>query len=84
MPATGSWIEINAHITDVNEIHDVTINITSDYATSQEDLEFIFDHIHDSEFNVDTSFIADIPSRSMVNYTVEILAKSISRDSNSE
>ena len=74
MPATGSLVEINAIITDHDEVHDVTINITSDYAPSPAAIEIFFDHIHNTTFNIDTSFISDIPSGSMANYTVQISA----------
>ena len=84
MPATGSTIEINAAITDDDEVHDVTINITSDYSTDPASIEIIFDHIHNTVFNVDTSFIADIPSGSMANYTIQISAEDMSGNSNSE
>ena len=84
MPATGSIVEINADITDDDEVHDVTINITSDYSTDPASIEIIFDHIHNTVFNVDTSFIADIPSGSMANYTIQISAEDISGNSNSE
>ena len=84
MPATGSIVEINAAITDDDEVHDVTINITSDYSTDPESIEIIFDHIHNTVFNVDTSFIADIPSGSMANYTIQISAEDMSGNSNSE
>ena len=75
MPATGSTIEINANITDDDQVHDVTINITSDYSPSPAAIEIFFDHIHNTSFNIDTSFIADIPSGSMANYTVQISAE---------
>ena len=84
MPTTGSIVEINAAITDDDEVHDVTINITSDYSTDPASIEIIFDHIHNSVFNVDTSFIADIPSGSMANYTIQISAEDMSGNSNSE
>ena len=84
MPGTGSIVEINAAITDDVEVHDVTINITSDYSTEPALIEIIFDHIHNTVFNVDTSFIADIPSGSMANYTIQISAEDMSGNSNSE
>ena len=77
-------LQINAIITDDDEVHDVTINITSDYSTDPASIEIIFDHIHNSVFNVDTSFIADIPSGSMANYTIQISAEDMSGNSNSE
>ena len=84
MPTTGSIVEINATITDNDEIHDVTINITSDYSANPESIEMIFDHIHKTVFNVDTSFIADIPSGSMANYTIQLSAEDMSGNTNSE
>ena len=84
MPATGSIVEINAAITDDDEVHDVTINITSDYSADPASIEIIFDHIHNTVFNVDTSFIAEIPSGSMANYTIQISAEDMSGNSNSE
>ena len=84
MPATGSIVEINATITDDDEVHDVTINITSDYSTEPASIEIIFDHIRNTVFNIDTSFIADIPSGLMANYTIQISAEDMSGNSNSE
>ena len=84
MPATGSIVEINAAITDDDEVHDVTINITNDYSTEPASIEIIFDHIHNTVFNVDTSFIANIPSEEMANYTIQISAEDMSGNSNSE
>jgi hypothetical protein len=84
MPATGSLVDIHATISDHDEVHDVTINITSDYSTDPASIEIIFDHIHNTVFNVDTSFIADIPSGSMANYTIQISAKDMSGNSNSK
>ena len=84
MPAPGSIVEINATITDNDEITDVIINITSDYSANEESIKMIFDHIHKTVFNVDTSFIADIPSGSMANYTIQVSAEDISGNNNSE
>ena len=84
MPTTGSIVEINATITDNDEIHDVIINITSDYSANPESIEMIFDHIHKTVFNVDTLFIADIPSGSMANYTIQVSAEDMSGNNNSE
>ena len=83
IPTTGSIVEINAAITDDDDVHDVTINITNDYSTEPASIEIIFDHIHHTIFNVDTSFVADIPSGSMANYTIQISAEDISGNSNS-
>ncbi len=65
-----------------DEVHDVTINIISDYSTEPTSLEIIFYHIHNTVFNIDTSFIADIQSRSMANYNIQISAEDISGNSN--
>ena len=84
MPATGSIVEINADITDDDEVHDVIINITSEYSADPASIEIIFDHIHNTVFNVDTSFIADNPSGSMANYTIQISAEDMSGNYNFE
>ena len=84
MPVPGSLVEINATITDDDEIHDVTINITNDYSTEPASIEMIFDHIHKTAFSIDTLFPADIPSGSMANYTVQISAEDMSGNCNSE
>ena len=84
MPAPGSVVEINAIITDDDEVHDVTINISSNYSDAPASIEIIFDHIHNTVFNVDTSFIANIPSGLMADYTIQISAEDMSGNSNSE
>ena len=83
IPPIGSAVEINANITDENEVHDVTINITNDYTDTSE-IEIFFDHIHNTTFGVDTSFITDIPSGSMANYTIQISAEDMLGNSNSK
>tara|TARA_B100000475_G_scaffold188862_1_gene159850 strand:- start:4 stop:405 length:402 start_codon:yes stop_codon:yes gene_type:complete len=84
MPATGSTIEINANITDDDQVHDVTINITSDHSTEPANIEIFFDHIHNTIFNIDTSFVADIQSGSMANYTIAISSNDMLGNYNSE
>lgn len=82
MPVPGSLVEISANITDNDEIHDVEIYITNNGEGDEYEMEF--DHIHNTIFNVDTSFIVNIPSGSMADYTIEIIAKDMLENSNSE
>ena len=84
MPAAGSIVEINATIRDDDEVNYVTINVTSNYSEDPASIDIIFDHIHNTAFNVDTSFTAEIPSGSMANYTIQISAEDMSGNSNSE
>ena len=83
MPNPGSIVQINANITDDDEINDITINITSDFSNQPANIEMFFDHIHNTTFNIDTSFIADIPSGSMANYTIAISAEDMLGNANS-
>lgn len=80
---SGSLIEINAIVADNKEVHDVTINITSNNSTTKHNKMF-FDHIHNTVFDIDTSFIANIPNGSTANYKVEILAKDMSGNLSSQ
>ena len=67
----GSSIEIIALVADnKNEVHDITIKIKTNDSLNNIN-EIFFDHIHNSVFEVDTSFIANHNT----NYTVQILAK---------
>lgn len=84
MPPTGSLVEINASVTDDDEVHDVTINITSDFSSNPASIEMFFDHIHNTAYNIDTSFVADIPLGAMANYTVQISAEDMLGNSNSK
>tara|TARA_B100001758_G_scaffold207365_1_gene188460 strand:+ start:1145 stop:1543 length:399 start_codon:yes stop_codon:yes gene_type:complete len=84
IPATGSTVEINATVKDDDQVNDVTINISSNFSATPASIEIKFDHIHNTEFNVDTSFIANIPSGSMADYTIQISAEDMSGNSNSE
>ena len=84
MPATGSTVLVNATISDEDEIHDITINITSDHSSEPASIDMFFDHIHNTEFNIDTSFIADIPTGTMANYTIIITAEDMLGNANSE
>lgn len=77
---TGSLIEIIALVADnINEVHDVTIKIKTNISNHKTN-EIFYDHIHNSVFEVDTSFIAIFNT----NYTVEILAKDMLGNLNSD
>ncbi len=76
----GSSIEIIALVADnKNEVHDVTIKIKTN-VSNHKTKEMFYDHIHNSVFEVDTSFIANFNT----NYTIEILAKDMLGNLNSD
>ena len=78
-----SLIKINAVVADNEGVHDVLITIKNDYLSSEE-TKIFYDHIHDSAFDIDTSFIVSIPTKNEVTYTVEILAKDMLGNSNNQ
>ena len=80
----GSTVAISAIVADLNEVHDVRIQITNNHSTSPFKTEFFFDHIHNTIFNIDTSFVADASVDTSINYIIEILANDMSGNLNSE
>ena len=79
MPAPGSIVDIDVHVTDNEELHDVDISITAEN-NADNVLMISFDHIHSTEFTIDTSFVADLHVGMMSNYTVEITAEDYSEN----
>jgi len=77
MPAPGSNVNINAQITDENKIHNIDVHITA--ATNPDTMLMMHvENINSAEFNLDTSFTANIHLGMMSNYTVEIDAEDTS------
>ena len=74
MPAQNSLVNIDIHVTDDEELHDVWINITADNNPNNI-LNISYSHIHNTDFMIDTSFITNLHIGDMANYTIEVIAE---------